>query len=230
MIPQVTNPLSVKTKVHLPRSPTALLSGEERDKVFLEVHIQNLTQDAMWLERMQFECVDGWKAQDANYLDNATAATKDSLFTGSTALMQPQDVRQYIYILTPISLPPFPVSHAPGIILALGRLDISWRSSFGEPGRLLTSVRCDIGRSGLSIVWPDHDWMINVSDQLANAFASGRPKKFLGSTYGGSNFEEMQLVHNSKRSQSEKRENRAGNRERSYESHPSHSQSHLSPR
>ncbi|PIL23761.1 hypothetical protein GSI_13511 [Ganoderma sinense ZZ0214-1] len=136
----VTNPLSVKTKVHLPRSPTALLSSQEREKVFLEVHIQNLTQDAMWLERTQFECVDGWQVQDANSLENPASGSKEPLFSGSTALMQPQDVRQYIYILLPVSLPPFPITHAPGAILGLGRLDISWRSSYGEPGRLLTST------------------------------------------------------------------------------------------
>ncbi|KAI0747870.1 hypothetical protein C8Q80DRAFT_1103739 [Daedaleopsis nitida] len=135
----VTNPLSVKTKVHLPRSPSALLSREEREKVFLEVHIQNLTQDAMWLERMQFECVDGWQAQDANIMEHSTGS-KEYLFSGSTALMQPQDIRQYIYILSPKSIPTFPVTHAPGAILPLGRLDISWRSSYGEPGRLLTST------------------------------------------------------------------------------------------
>ena len=131
----------MKTKVHLPRSPTALLSSQEREKVFLEVHIQNLTQDAMWLERMQFECVEGWQVQDANFLENPTSGSKEPLLSGSTALMQPQDVRQYIYILSPVSLPPFPITHAPGAILGLGRLDISWRSSYGEPGRLLTSVR-----------------------------------------------------------------------------------------
>nr|VWO98687.1 N/A [Ganoderma boninense] len=136
----VTNPLSVKTKVHLPRSPSALLSTQEREKVFLEVHIQNLTQDAMWLERMQFECVDGWQVQDTNSLENPASGSKEPLFSGSTALMQPQDVRQYIYILLPVSLPPFPITHAPGAILGLGRLDISWRSSYGEPGRLLTST------------------------------------------------------------------------------------------
>ena len=109
--------------------------------MFLEVHIQNLTQDAMWLERMQFECVDGWQVQDANILENTASGSKEYLFSGSTALMQPQDVRQYIYILSPKVLPAFPVTHAPGTILGLGRLDISWRSSYGEPGRLLTSVR-----------------------------------------------------------------------------------------
>ncbi|KAI0637237.1 DUF974-domain-containing protein [Trametes polyzona] len=136
----VTNPLSVKTKVHLPRSPTALLSAQEREKVFLEVHIQNLTQDAMWLERMQFECIEGWQVQDANILEHAATGSKEYLFSGSTALMQPQDLRQYIYILSPKVLPAFPISHVPGTILPLGRLDISWRSCYGEPGRLLTST------------------------------------------------------------------------------------------
>ncbi|KAH9901130.1 DUF974-domain-containing protein [Cubamyces lactineus] len=136
----VTNPLSVKTKVHVPRSPSALLSSQEREKVFLEVHIQNLTQDAMWLERMQFECVEGWQVQDANILENPATTAKEYLFSGSTALMQPQDLRQYIYILSPKVLPAFPITHVPGSILALGRLDISWRSSYGEPGRLLTST------------------------------------------------------------------------------------------
>ena len=104
------------------------------------MHIQNLTQDAMWLERMQFECVEGWQVQDANILENPATGAKEYLFSGSTALMQPQDLRQYIYILSPKVLPAFPITHVPGSILALGRLDISWRSSFGEPGRLLTSV------------------------------------------------------------------------------------------
>ncbi|OCH95303.1 DUF974-domain-containing protein [Obba rivulosa] len=136
----VTNPLSVKTKVHVPRAPSALLSRTEREMVFLEVHIQNLTQDGMWLERVQFECTDGWQVQDANALSIGDGENKRSIFTGSMALMQSQDMRQYIYILSPIVPPPFPAPHTPGSILPLGRLDISWRSSFGEPGRLLTSM------------------------------------------------------------------------------------------
>ncbi|EMD38658.1 hypothetical protein CERSUDRAFT_123212 [Gelatoporia subvermispora B] len=136
----VTNPLSVKTKVHVPRAPSALLSRNEREKVFLEVHIQNLTQDGMWLERVRFECSDGWQAQDANRLGLGDADGGESIFTGSMALLQPQDMRQYIYILSPTVPPPFPITHQPGSILPLGRLDISWRSPFGEPGRLLTSM------------------------------------------------------------------------------------------
>lgn len=133
----VTNPLSVKTKVHTPRSPSALMISSEREKVFLEVHIQNLTQDAMWFERMKFECAEGWSVIDAN----TTGDDEDQrLFSGSTALMQPQAIRQYIYILTPTSSFSFPIAHPAGSVVPLGRLDISWRSQFGEPGRLLTSM------------------------------------------------------------------------------------------
>ncbi|KAH7927743.1 DUF974-domain-containing protein [Leucogyrophana mollusca] len=134
----VTNPLSVKTKVHTPKSPSALLSQVEREKVFLEIHIQNLTPEPMWFERMNFECGHGWTATDANTIDDGDA--KEELFSGSTALMQPQAIRQYIYVLSPSVTPSFPVSHPPGTVIPLGRLDISWRSQFGEPGRLLTSM------------------------------------------------------------------------------------------
>ncbi|PPQ63169.1 hypothetical protein CVT24_005714 [Panaeolus cyanescens] len=132
----VTNPLSVKTKVHASKSPSAMLSAGEREKVFLEVHIQNLTQDSICFERMRLECTDEWEAKDANILDDEGA----SIFSGSMALMHPQDMRQYIYILTPKHVEPVPPLHTPGSVIPLGRLDISWRSSFGEPGRLLTSM------------------------------------------------------------------------------------------
>jgi trafficking protein particle complex subunit 13 len=106
------------------------------------VHIQNLTSDALWLQRMKFESAEGWDVSDVNLSkDLVVSGETNIVFAGSTALLQPQDTRQYIYILSPKILPSFPVTHTPGSIIALGRLDISWRSSFGEPGRLLTSVR-----------------------------------------------------------------------------------------
>lgn len=132
----VTNPLSVKTKVHVPRSPSAQLSSKERTKVFLEVHIQNLTSEPMWFERIVFEPAPGWDVQDINLLPDG----QRTLFSGSMAMMQPQDTRQYIHVLSETNPPSIPTQYAPGTVLPLGRLDISWRSSFGEPGRLLTSM------------------------------------------------------------------------------------------
>ncbi|KAJ7090197.1 hypothetical protein B0H15DRAFT_837467 [Mycena belliarum] len=136
----VTNPLSVKTKVHVPRSPSALMSKTEREKVFLEVHIQNLTTDTLWFESISFECADEWDAVDGNVFDVDPEGEPGTIFSGSTALMQPQDMRQYIYILSRKSTTLMPTFPVPGSSIALGRLDISWRSSYGEPGRLLTSM------------------------------------------------------------------------------------------
>jgi trafficking protein particle complex subunit 13 len=111
------------------------MSPAEREKIFLEVHIQNLTQDSLWFERMKFESVEGWDVVDANSFGG-----DEALFTGSSSLMLPQDMRQYIYILSPKLIALEPLAHAPGSAIPLGRLDLSWRSSYGEPGRLLTSL------------------------------------------------------------------------------------------
>ena len=87
---------------------------------------------------MNLECTDGWAVVDGNTLH--TDDDERSIFSGSMALMQPQDMRQYIYILTPTVTDLLPTVPVPGSVIPLGRLDISWKSSFGEPGRLLTSM------------------------------------------------------------------------------------------
>jgi len=126
---KVTNPLSVKTKIQAAKSPNAQLTASEREKVFLEVHIQNLTQKPMTFQRVLFECVDGWTVEDMN----------DDIYVGSAATVPAQEVRQYLYVLTP-HVAKNRKDHAPGSVIPLGRLDISWTTTFGEPGRLLTSV------------------------------------------------------------------------------------------
>lgn len=136
----MTNPFSVKTKVHSVKSPSALFSPTEREKIFLEVYIQNLTQDAIYFERMRLECTDEWETVDGNVLPSPDGNGQASIFSRNMALMQPQDMRQYLYILTPKVLDLLSSGPAPGSTIPLGRLDISWRSHFGEPGRLLTSI------------------------------------------------------------------------------------------
>lgn len=134
----VTNPLSVKTKVHTSRSPSANSDPLEKAKVFLELHIQNMTSDALWFERMVLQPADGWISDDINSL--TVDGQRQDLFSGSSALMQPQDIRHYIYALTPESTEAPQTYPLPGSTVPLGRLDITWRSAFGEPGRLLTSM------------------------------------------------------------------------------------------
>ena len=153
----MTNPLSVKTKVHVPQSATALMTPTEKDKVYLEIHIQNVTQEPMWFERLRFEPCEGLVATDGNLYQPAESKTQQSIFSGWSALMQPSDVRQYMYIISPMSPTPSWGAPAAGSVVPLGRyvtssfdffilnfsrrLDITWRATFGEPARLLTSVR-----------------------------------------------------------------------------------------
>jgi hypothetical protein len=135
------------------------MSPTERDKVYLEVHIQNVTQELMWFERLRFEPVEGLVAIDSNVY-TPTGSTTQSIFSGWSALMQPADVRQYLYIISPTDPTPSWSSPAAGSVIPLGRyavrsllnldslilnffrrLDITWRTTFSEPARLLTSVR-----------------------------------------------------------------------------------------
>lgn len=89
---------------------------------------------------MRFECVEDWEAKDANVIAVDDDGQEQSIYSNSMTLIQPQDTRQYVYILSPKVIVLTTVTYAPGSVVPLGRLNIAWRSLFGEPGRLLTSV------------------------------------------------------------------------------------------
>lgn len=89
----------------------------------------------MWFEQLEFLPINGWKLWD----DGAVNA-KDFSISRSTRILQPQDIHQFVFTLVPDVIPLLPLVYAPGSVIPLGRLDISWRSLMGEPGRLLTSV------------------------------------------------------------------------------------------
>ncbi|SCV67139.1 BQ2448_5785 [Microbotryum intermedium] len=126
---QVSNPLSVRTKAHSPSPYTAssAFSRTERDKLFLEVQVQNQGEHSMSFERMRFDPLPGWTAQDAN----------QGVFAGSETLLGPGAVRQYLYLL---EMGDKVERVEPGGSQGLGRLDIVWRTPNGELGRLQTSM------------------------------------------------------------------------------------------
>lgn len=122
---QVLNPLAVKTKVN---------AGQ--DALYLEVQVQNTSVAPMLLERMIYEPASGFTAEDVNTVANTT----DSVF--AMPFLDPLDIRQYLYVLRPTSdhPPSNTMEDMPRITTnALGKLDIAWRTSFGEFGRLQTS-------------------------------------------------------------------------------------------
>ncbi|KAK4056057.1 hypothetical protein OIO90_002788 [Microbotryomycetes sp. JL221] len=126
---QVSNPLSVRTKAHSPNInvANAVLRAGERDKIFLEVQVQNQCETAMIFERMRFDSVPGMTVRDVN----------ESIFEQTSSLLSPGAVRQLVFVLTSgpdVHTPP------PGSSQELGRLELVWRTPHGELGRLQTSM------------------------------------------------------------------------------------------
>ncbi|KAI8149512.1 hypothetical protein BJV82DRAFT_588327 [Fennellomyces sp. T-0311] len=117
---QVSNPLAVKTKVN------NMIDG----RVFLEAQLQNVSAGPMFLERMKFEASEHFSFQDMN-----TIVGTDELVFGHH-FIHPQDVRQYLYMLTPRDPQNDRIARTTN---ALGKLDIVWRSAMGDLGRLQTS-------------------------------------------------------------------------------------------
>ncbi|KAF9175856.1 hypothetical protein BGX21_007851 [Mortierella sp. AD011] len=156
---QVLNPLTVKTKVNHPTSGTSAQPQDGSNSavvsqgvskgglVLLEAMVQNVSGVTMWMEKMRFEVTDAFTVKDLNIViedDDGEGEEKRagsheksdpvSIF-GKHDYFAPNDVRQYLYVLTP----------KPGKELmakttnVLGKMDIVWRSQFGETGRLQTS-------------------------------------------------------------------------------------------
>ena len=140
---QVSNPLAVKTKVN------NMIDG----RVFLEAQLQNVSAGPMFLERMKFDPSEHFDFQDLNKIisrsdnddiddnnDNENEnddreQQKNQLVFGNN-FIHPQDVRQYLYMLIPKDPQNDRIARTTN---ALGKLDIVWRSSMGDLGRLQTS-------------------------------------------------------------------------------------------
>ncbi|KYQ99789.1 DUF974 family protein [Tieghemostelium lacteum] len=152
---QVMNPLVLKTRVHnLP------------NLIFLEACLENATQGSLFIESMQFEPTEHFKfidisnggteenvdekaekeAEFKKILQNISGGqTKLSsdLSTVLSLVKVSQDVvflkqgnsRQYLFKIIPIN----PMDAETKNAVSLGRLDITWRSYFGEIGRLKTA-------------------------------------------------------------------------------------------
>ncbi|KAJ3267932.1 hypothetical protein HDV01_003718 [Terramyces sp. JEL0728] len=106
---QVLNPLSVKTRVNT-----------LDDKIVLENQIQNLGSVNLFIDSLKF-------AENDLFV-------KES-FNADIKLLQPQDILQQMFILSPKVEGDISTIVSPN----LGRLDIHWKSTLCEPGHLQTS-------------------------------------------------------------------------------------------
>ncbi|KAJ1023038.1 hypothetical protein NDA13_005086 [Ustilago tritici] len=156
------SPISVRTKVHQPRNAASLYHADEgvRKRVELEVQVQNASANGMGLvfEGLSLRPADGWRWDSVDRPSLTPNSTKGESVeeardmwlkpnNGGNEALADGDIRQYLFTLHP----------KPGVKLgggvdlgksveghlirgdALGNLDIGWRMSLGEPGRLQTS-------------------------------------------------------------------------------------------
>ncbi|KAL9950219.1 hypothetical protein ACROYT_G042691 [Oculina patagonica] len=125
---QVLKPLDVKTKFY----------NAMDDEVFLEAQVQNITSSPMVMESVKLEPSSTYSVTDLNVIPvdktNGEETNTESVF-GQGSYMNPNDTRQYLYRLTPVT----PIDRNIKVANVVGKLDIVWRTAFGERGRLQTS-------------------------------------------------------------------------------------------
>ncbi|TKY89962.1 hypothetical protein EX895_001260 [Sporisorium graminicola] len=152
------SPISVRTKVHQPRHASSLTHPDAavRGRVELEVQVQNVAGNGASLvfQGMMLKPAQGWKWQSIDRPSLNKGEGLEDMWVGRSGneVLADGDVRQYLFALTPSTAATVAEEAAKaGIDLgtsaegyairgdALGNLDISWRMSSGEPGRLQTS-------------------------------------------------------------------------------------------
>jgi len=129
---QVLKPLEVKTKFY----------NATNDAVFLEAQVQNITNSPMCMENVSLEPSQYYSVKSLNDVPTSKsteddAPTRDSTTTFGSTYLNHEDTRQYLYLLTPKENLLKELKSKP--YSPIGKLDIVWRTNFGESGRLQTS-------------------------------------------------------------------------------------------
>lgn len=126
----VANPLSVRTKVRVVK----LHSHQET--TFLEACIENHTKSNLYMDQVEFEPAGHWGAKllKADEHHSETKSQTRETFKPPILIRSSGGIRNYLYQL---------ISHGsaqPKVEGSniLGKLQITWRTNLGEPGRLQT--------------------------------------------------------------------------------------------
>ncbi|OIS99242.1 PREDICTED: trafficking protein particle complex subunit 13 isoform X1 [Nicotiana attenuata] len=123
----VANPLSVRTKVRVVKETT-----------FLEASIENHTKSNLYMDQVDFEPAQHWSATVLRGVDHQPESRQpmSDVFKPPVLLRSGGGVHNFLYQLKlssdGSSLPKVEGSNV------LGKLQITWRTNLGEPGRLQT--------------------------------------------------------------------------------------------
>ncbi|CAI5442574.1 unnamed protein product [Caenorhabditis angaria] len=96
--------------------------------VYLEAQIENTSNADMFMEKVELEPSQHYKVSNIMNKDE---------FDNCGSLLKPKDVRQFLFCLSPIDVHNT-LGHKD--LTSIGKLDMSWRTSMGERGRLQTSA------------------------------------------------------------------------------------------
>ncbi|VDO01005.1 unnamed protein product, partial [Rodentolepis nana] len=107
-------------------------SGSE---TYIDAEIENLTPQALMLERIAFEPGPMLKVIDMNSIVDWTRNKQARRST--SGYMAPHDIWRLLYRTQPLN-PSTNSSNSLNVGDVLGHMDIAWRSAMGETGRLLT--------------------------------------------------------------------------------------------
>ncbi|XP_058078040.1 uncharacterized protein LOC131226268 isoform X2 [Magnolia sinica] len=112
----VANPLSVRTK----------------ENTYLEACIENHTKSNLYMDQVEFEPLQPWSATILT-ADEHHSETKREIFKPPVLIKAGGGIQNYLYQLKLSSNESTQVKSN-----ALGKLQITWRTNLGEPGRLQT--------------------------------------------------------------------------------------------
>lgn len=123
----VSNPLSVRTKVRVVKETT-----------YLEACLENNTKSNLYMDQVDFEPSPNWsatllKADDHHY--EKDVLTRD-IFKPPVLIKSGGGIHNYLYLLKSSLDGSAPTKFEGSNVL--GKLQITWRTNLGEPGRLQT--------------------------------------------------------------------------------------------
>lgn len=121
----VSKPIDVRTKFY---------NAEDNlnNDVYLEAQIQNTSALPMVLEKVILEPSDFYTATEITPPEPRSEASTEQFY------LNPKDIRQYLYCLRP-KTSDYSLNYYRGGT-SIGKLDMVWRTSMGERGRLQTSA------------------------------------------------------------------------------------------
>jgi len=120
------NPLIITPRIHT-----------MQEAVMLEATIENATQAPLFIESVKLDPVSLFICNDLNQIDQDKVKTKtlETTFSQNIVYMKPSTARQYLFMLTP----KYPTSPEAKASIAIGKLEVVWKSTLGEVGKLTTA-------------------------------------------------------------------------------------------